>query len=97
MSTNVVGVGVSPAPQNLGRIAGVVVGVVLAISIGIGVAQSNGQDLSLDRYQPGHPTVGEDRQERIADMRDDELAVPEADLERLLATGDRKGPTAHRR
>jgi hypothetical protein len=98
MSTNVVGVGASPAPQNLSRIAAVVVGGVLAVSIGIGIAQSDGQDPTLDRYHPGHPTVADDRQEKIADMRDDDLVVvPETDLERFPATEDPKRAPKHRR
>jgi hypothetical protein len=47
----------------------VVVGIVLAVSIGFGIAQNESQNLNLDRYHPGHPTVAEDRQDRISELR----------------------------
>jgi hypothetical protein len=47
-----------------------------AISIGIGVAQSEGQDANLDRFHPGHPEISEDRQERIADLREASVEAP---------------------
>jgi hypothetical protein len=50
----------------------VVFGIVVAISIGIGVAQIDSPDLTVDRYHPGHPTVSEDRQERISVLREGE-------------------------
>jgi hypothetical protein len=49
-----------------------VVGIAIAVSIGIGIAQSESQDLTLDRFHPGHPTVAEDRHERIAELRGSE-------------------------
>jgi hypothetical protein len=67
----------------------VVVGIVVAVSIGIGVAQSESQDLTVDRYHPGHPAVSEDRQERISELREGEQPAADHrdDLRRVSGPG----------
>lgn len=87
MSTNVVGVGATPAPGRLGHIVGVVVGIVLAISIGIGIAQNDRPSLTLDRFHPGHPTVAEDRQERVSELREADQFSGERQMDPIRASG----------
>jgi hypothetical protein len=93
MSTSVIGAGTVPAPHRLGRIAGVAAGIAIAIAIGIGMAQNDSPDLTLDRYHPGHPTISEDRQERIAALREAEPADQSA---KTRAEHPKRAP-AHRR
>jgi hypothetical protein len=64
-----------------GRIVGIAAGIVIARSIGFGIAQSDGADLTVDRYHPGHPKVTEDRQERIAALREADRSAPGSDVE----------------
>jgi hypothetical protein len=76
MSTNVIGAGSVLPPPRLGRIALALVSLAAAISIGIGVAQSESQEVNLDRFHPGHPEISEDRQERIAALREAKVENP---------------------
>jgi hypothetical protein len=77
MSTSVIAAGSRPVSRRPIRIIGIAAGVAIAFSVGIGIAQSDGSDLTVDRYHPGHPVVSEDRQERIAALREAEQATVE--------------------
>jgi hypothetical protein len=82
MSTSVIGAGSVLPPNRLSRVALAIVSLATAISIGIGVAQSDTQDLTVDRFHPGHPQISEDRQERVAALREARVDEPRMAPER---------------
>jgi hypothetical protein len=82
MSTSVIGAGSVLPPNRLGRVALAIVSLASAVAIGIGIGQAGSQDVTLDRFHPGHPQISEDRQERIAALREARVDDPKRAPER---------------